>query len=155
MEKPDYYTSPQNNVKPTTVKQPSHPTTSHHFLPLDISAINLRAPTMVLQRLDDAEKKSMPSIFAKAGYNRNTSRALLYGPQDYGGGGFIRWKWLQGEGQIQNFLKHWRTDSQVSKILRTAVSWYQHNSTGVGFALFKKPSIPIKYSDARYLSSLR
>jgi hypothetical protein len=106
------------------------------------------------KRLDDVEKKSMPSIFAKAGYNRNTSRALLYGPQDYGGGGFIRWKWLQGEGQIQNFLKHWRTDSQVSKILLMAVSWYQHN-TVVGFALFQKPSIPIEYSDARYLPSLR
>jgi hypothetical protein len=106
------------------------------------------------KRLDDAEKKSMPSIFAKASYNRNTSRSLLYGPQDYGGGGFIRWKWLQDVGQIQNFLKHWRTNSQVSKILRTAVSWYQHN-TGIGFALFLKPSIPIDYSDARYLPSLR
>jgi hypothetical protein len=33
------------------------------------------------KRLDDAGKKSMPSIFAKAGYNRNTSRSLLYGPK--------------------------------------------------------------------------
>jgi hypothetical protein len=46
------------------------------------------------KRHDNAEKKSIPSIFAKAGYNRNTSRSLLYGPQDYGGGGFSRWKWL-------------------------------------------------------------
>jgi hypothetical protein len=42
--------------------------------------------------LDDAEKKSMPSIFAKTGYNCNTHRSLLYGPTDYTGGGFIRWK---------------------------------------------------------------
>jgi hypothetical protein len=106
------------------------------------------------KRLDDAEKKSMPSIFAKPVYNRNTSRSLLYGPIDYDGGGLIRWKWLQGEGQIQNFLKHWRTNSQVSKMLRTAVSWYQHN-TGAGFTLFQHPSIPIDYSDASYLPSLR
>jgi hypothetical protein len=57
--------------------------------------------------LDNAKKKSMPSIFAKCGYNRNTHRALLYGPTDYCGGGFIRWRWLQGEGQIMHFLKHW------------------------------------------------
>jgi hypothetical protein len=40
--------------------------------------------------LDDAEKKSMPSIFKKNGYNRNTHRSLLYGPTDYVGGGFIQ-----------------------------------------------------------------
>jgi hypothetical protein len=39
--------------------------------------------------LDKAEKKSMPSIFARCGYNRNTQRQLLYGPLDYCGGGFI------------------------------------------------------------------
>ena len=31
-------------------------------------------------QLDQAEKKSMPAIFAKCGYNRNTHRSLLYGP---------------------------------------------------------------------------
>jgi hypothetical protein len=76
--------------------------------------------------LDNAEKKSMPSIFAKCGYNRNTHRALLYGPTDNCGGDFIRWRWLQGEGQIMHFLKHWRTDSQLEKALRIAVSWYQN-----------------------------
>jgi hypothetical protein len=85
--------------------------------------------------LDDAEKKSMPSIFAKTGYNRNTHRALLYGPTDYAGGGFIQWKWLQGEGQITNFLKNWRTNGQVSQTLRVAVSWYQYE-TGVSWSLF-------------------
>jgi hypothetical protein len=67
--------------------------------------------------LDDTDKKSVPSIFAKTGYNRNTHRSLLYGPTDYVGGGFIRWKWIQGEGKINNFLKYWRTNGQVSKTL--------------------------------------
>jgi hypothetical protein len=50
----------------------------------------------------------MPIIFAKEGYNRNMSRDLLYGPTDYTSAGHVRWKWLQGEGQIMNFLKYWR-----------------------------------------------
>jgi hypothetical protein len=58
------------------------------------------------QKLDNTEKKSMPVIFAKEGYNRNTSRGLLYGPTAKAGGGRIRWKWMQGEGQIMNFLKY-------------------------------------------------
>jgi hypothetical protein len=40
--------------------------------------------------LDKAEKKSMPAIFAKCGYNRNIHRSLLYGPTDLCGGGFLR-----------------------------------------------------------------
>jgi hypothetical protein len=96
----------------------------------------------------------MPTIFAKEGYNRNTARALLYGPTDYAGTGHVRWKWLQGEGQIMNFLKYWRIDGQVSTMLRIAVSWYQFHA-GVGFSLLHDVHTPVPYSDARWLDSLR
>jgi hypothetical protein len=96
----------------------------------------------------------MPSTFAKTGYNRNTHRALLYGPTDYAGGGFLRWKWLQGEGQITNFLKYWRTNGQVSKTLRVAVSWYQYEA-GVSWSLFEDIKTSVKYTSARWISSLR
>jgi hypothetical protein len=92
----------------------------------------------------------MPIIFAKEGFNRNTSRALLYGPSDYAGGGHFHWQWLQGEGQIMNFLKFWRTDGQVSTMLRIAVSWYQQHS-GVSFSLFDDVHTPILYTAARWL----
>jgi hypothetical protein len=107
------------------------------------------------QELDNAEKKSMPVIFAKEGFNRNISRSLLYGPSDYAGGGHIRWKWMQGEGKIMNFLKYWRIDGQISTAVRIAVSWYQAH-TGVSFSLFADAHTPILYSDSRWLhSSLR
>jgi hypothetical protein len=87
--------------------------------------------------LDKAEKKSMPSIFAKCGYHRNTHHTLLYGPLDYCGGGFIRWRWLQGEAQITNFVKHWRTLSQFGTTLRITVTWYQY-AAGVSWSLFRR-----------------
>jgi hypothetical protein len=96
----------------------------------------------------------MPSIFAKCGYNRNTQRQLLYGPLDYCGGGFIRWRWLQGEGQITNFLKHWRTKSQLGTTLRIAVAWYQYASD-VSWSLFEDVHTPVDYTHARWLPSLR
>jgi hypothetical protein len=99
---------------------------------------------------DDAEKKSMPSIFAKTGYNCNTHRSLLYGPTNYAGGGFIRWKWLQGEGQITNFLKNWRTNGQVSQTLRVAVSWYQYEA-GVSWSLFEDVKTSATYTSARWI----
>jgi hypothetical protein len=106
------------------------------------------------KELDTEEKKSMPIIFAKEGFNRNTSCALLYGPSDYADGGHFRWKWLQGEGQIMNFLKYWRTDGQVSTMLRIAVSWFQQHA-GVSFSLFDDVHTPIPYAAARWLNSLR
>jgi hypothetical protein len=106
------------------------------------------------KEFDNAEKKSMPIIFAKVGFNRNSSRALLYGPTDYAGGGHFRWKWLQGEGQVMNFLKYWRTDGQISTILRIAVSWYQQHA-GVSFSMFDDVRTTlIPYSEARWLHSL-
>jgi hypothetical protein len=92
-------------------------------------------------------------MFAKYGYNRNTHRSLLYGPTDYCGGGFICWRWLQGEGQIMHFLKHWRTDSQLGNTLRIAVSWYQY-AAGVSWSLFEDVTNPVNYTHARWLSSL-
>jgi hypothetical protein len=41
------------------------------------------------QELDNTENKSMPILFAKEGFDRNTIRSLFYGPSDYGGGGHI------------------------------------------------------------------
>jgi hypothetical protein len=90
----------------------------------------------------------MPSVIIKAGYNRNTSQAILYSTKDY-----IRWKWLQGEGQTTDFLKYWRTEGQICSALRSAIAWYQHN-TGVGFPLFERPKITVTYSDLRMLPSL-
>jgi hypothetical protein len=131
----------------------SQASTYYHtiYLPL----INVLPQTFfTTKELDDTEKKLMPTIFAKEGFNRNTSRDLLYGPSDYAGGGHFRWKWLQGEGQIMNFSKFWRTDGQVSTMLRIAVSWYQQHS-GVSFSLFEDIHTPIPYVLARWLHSLR
>jgi hypothetical protein len=73
--------------------------------------------------LDNAEAKSAPIILAKQGYNRNTAKALRYAPKSIAGCGMTPWKVLQGEGQISLFLKHWRTDTIISKTLRIALAW--------------------------------
>ena len=91
---------------------------------------------------------------AKCGYSRMIAHSLLYGLYLSGGAGFICWEWLQGEGQIQTFMKHWRTNTQISKTLRIALAWYQH-AAGAGFSLMQFPKIPVEYMDARWLPLLR
>ena len=73
-----------------------------------------------------SQRKSIPSIIAKCGYTHTTARAVISGPHKAGGAGFLHWEWLQGEGQIQTFLKHWRTNSDISTALHIAMAWYQY-----------------------------
>ena len=74
------------------------------------------------KELNTAESKSMPPIIAKMGYNRNTNRKLLYGPTKYLGAGLVRWKWIQGAGQITNILKYWQTPGRIGKAYRIAIA---------------------------------
>ena len=67
--------------------------------------------------LDKAQVKSMKQIKQKCGYALTTPDTVIYAPKAYAGAGFIPWKIMQGEGQIVNFIKHWRTDTLFSDTL--------------------------------------
>ena len=66
------------------------------------------------------------------GYNSKTARDILFGPTDCGGAGLMRLSWLQGEAQLLQFFKHWRSNTLVSQLLRIYLHWYQHIAR-VGF----------------------
>jgi hypothetical protein len=104
--------------------------------------------------LDKAQAASLQKIIAKCGYNRNTSRHIMFAPIGYGGAGFLPWYLLQGEGQILNFIKHWRTDSIISNTLKIAVQWAQWQS-GHQRSIFSDVKFPIPYLKCRWLKSLR
>ena len=106
------------------------------------------------KRLEHAQASSLHKIIAKCGYNRNTARALIFAPSAYAGGGFLPWHLLQGEGQIKLFLKHWRTDSIVSRTLRIAVMWAQWQS-GHALPILEDPDTPLPHLECRWLTSLR
>ena len=106
------------------------------------------------KELDKAQAPSLQKIIAKCGYNRNTSRRIMFAPISHGGAGFLPWYLLQGEGQILNFIKHWRSDSIISKTLKIAVSWAQWQS-GHKRSIFQDVTFPIPYLECRWLKSLR
>jgi hypothetical protein len=103
---------------------------------------------------EQIESKSMPLIFAKCGYNRNSPKILMYGHPSLSGGGFIRLYTIQGEGQIQLFLKFWRTQSEISQVLRITLAWCQYQA-GTSKPVLEHPKDHIPYLEARWLPSLR
>ena len=104
--------------------------------------------------LEEAEKKSMCALFAKCGFHRGMRKDLLCGLRSLSGGGFLRWYWIQGEGQVLNFLQFWRTDQPVGTLSRIAAHWVQMN-LGVGHSIFECPDRDTPHGDSLWFASLR
>jgi hypothetical protein len=104
--------------------------------------------------LRTAESKSIPGILAKCGFMRTTSYALLFAPTEMAGGGFTHWSTLQSKGQIQHFLKHWRTTTDISSMLRTTLAWSQWQA-GISASILSDCHVQVGYIECRWLMSLR
>ena len=105
-------------------------------------------------QLDKAEMKTISTILAKCGFNRHTPKPIRYAPQSYAGCGMIPWWVTQAEGQISLFIKHWRTDTVISKTLRVATAWGQW-LTGLSRSFLFDVSTPLPHFEAKWLNSLR
>jgi hypothetical protein len=101
------------------------------------------------------ESKSLPAMIAKCGFNRNTSRKVLYGPSRLNGGGFRPFATEEGVGQIQYLLKHWTSTLDIGTAQRIPVAWAQMH-TGVGWSVFLDVETPLpQFRESHWLRSLR
>ena len=105
-------------------------------------------------QLDSAQRKSLCILLARCGYNRNMKRAVVYGPSEYGGAGFLRLFDHQGIGQIQSFLRHWRQGSVVGQLLQVLVSWCNY-SVGMGSSVVTNVHTPLPHLESLWIGSLR
>lgn len=107
------------------------------------------------QQLRDMEKKSLPALIAKCGYNRNTSsRLVLNGPVRLNGAGFRPFATEQGVGQIQYLVKHWTSTLKPGLTQRIAVAWAQ-TSLGVGWSFLENVTTPLPHFESEWLRVLR
>jgi hypothetical protein len=106
------------------------------------------------KQLHRIQAKGMHAIFAKCGFNRNTKHLILFGPSHLGGASFRHLYTEQGIGQIQSFIKHWRSSTQPGQLLRIAVSWTQYVA-GTGVSFLTDISSPLPHLESKWLASLR
>jgi hypothetical protein len=126
------------------------------YLSVYIAALKYVLPQchFTKRQLQKAETKSLPIIIARCGYNRHTARALRYAPTAYAGCGFISWYTLQSKGQICLFLKHWWTDTIISKTRRIALAWSQWQ-TGFSHPILQQPHKTTPHLKTRWIKSLQ
>ena len=106
------------------------------------------------KQLINIEKKTLPRLYARCGFNRNTARAVLQGPTDLGGGGFRPLQTTAGSGYVTHFLKFFRSPQEdVGKLIRISLAWAQYQS-GLSYGILKHPWTPIEYVEGRYYQRL-
>jgi hypothetical protein len=119
---------------------PGYPLPLSHFSPSELHAL---------------ETKSLPAMIARCGFNRNTSRVVLYGPVRLNGGSLRPFVTEQGVAQIQYLYKHWSSTLQLNSVQRIAVSWAQFH-TGVGWSIFYDVTTPLPhFAESHWLRSFR
>ncbi|KAI2507027.1 hypothetical protein MHU86_7412 [Fragilaria crotonensis] len=104
--------------------------------------------------LESVQRKAMSIIVPRCGFNRNTKKAILYGPLALGGASFRSLFVQQGVAQVMMFVRQWRTNSIAGKLLRIAVSWFQ-SQVGVSFSFLEQVHTPLPHLESKWLHSLR
>ena len=118
---------------------PGYPLPMSHFSPAQLHKL---------------ETKSLPAIIAKCGFNRNTSRRVIYGPVRLNGAGFRPFQTEQGVGQILYLMKQWTCTLQPGYAKRIAVSWAQLN-VGVGWSVLDDVTTPLPHFESQWFRVLR
>ena len=105
-------------------------------------------------KLKKIQNRTSRKFLQKLGYAKTTPNVVLFGPQEYGGLGFHQWYDEQGAGQVEHFLKHWRTASGIQDHLKIALSWAQRLS-GMSTPILAAPAIPLPHLETKFFPELR
>jgi hypothetical protein len=128
--------------------------TYYHAIYLPSISYSLQVSTLSRRQATAIQKKATHLILPMLGFNRYTPRPLVYGPIQYGGLGMRDLFAEQGIGQVQLFLKHWRTPGQAGQLLKIVMSWSQL-AAGVGWPILLNTSTSLQYCGSQWILSLR
>lgn len=105
--------------------------------------------------LDKLQDRTTRMFLPKLGYNRNTPKAVVYGPSEYAGIDFRIFRHEQGLAKVETMLKHWRsTDTEAKKHLQIALAWNQYTA-GTGKPILEDTKTKIEYLDTVWYPDLR
>ena len=99
------------------------------------------------------QQKVMMIILPRCGFNRNTHRSILYGPQQLGGAAFRHRAVEQGVLQVAYFIRQWCLKSLVGELLKCSVVWLQV-SVRVSYSVFQQPQIVLPHLEFKWNASL-
>jgi hypothetical protein len=107
-----------------------------------------------MAELHKIQNSATSSILHALGYNKNTPRAVVYGPDPDGGIGMRDFFVEQGTGQSQLIMGHIREGGDGSGWILTTLNWLQL-WTGQGYSLLETTDTNLSYLPDNLFSILR
>ena len=93
-------------------------------------------------------------LLGALGYNKNTAKPVRYGSPRFAGIG-LRCLYLeQGILGLQQFIRHWRSNTNITRLLRIAVAWCQY-SLGTGVSFLHDMNRDLPHFEAKWLKFIR
>jgi len=150
----DEYARLKNKVTALTrhlVVDPMYPgdaMTMYWSILLPSVGYSLVAMSFTREELDELNGPPLKLILTQMGYHRSTPRAVVHGPEYYGGLGLQSFYVKMGTDKVLALIRHLRHQGKVGKATRICMDWFQLIS-GVSFDSFRDPAriLPLKVGD--------
>ena len=126
----------------------------YHACYLPAICYPLTSSHLSYQQCEKVQRTAMSIIVARCGYNRNTKREVLYGPVEYGGANFTHLYIQQGYQQVKYFLRQWRSDTSVGKMLQCVLAWTQM-AVGTSYSILENTTTKLPHMEVKWIASLR
>ena len=100
-------------------------TTAYWTMYIPSITFGIGSTLMKLDQLGKIQKPLMHAIVPNMGYSSKTCRHVVFGPRHYLGIGARDLVTERGVQQTLMFVKHIRSDQDLSKLLRIGLEWFQ------------------------------
>ena len=108
-----------------------------------------------LDQLNNLQKPLMHAIRPKMGYSSKTCRHVVFGPRNYLCIGVKDLVTESGVQQTMMFVKHIRSEEDLSKLLCIGLKWFQLHTGIVVRPILECPSINLPYLEVGWVRTLR
>ncbi len=128
--------------------------TAYEFILRPSMKYQLCSTTFNIQECATIDRSYLPYVLSEMGFNKNTKRLLLIGPQSLGGFGFTDTFTDQGISQLTLFIGHIRLNQEICTLLHILMENMQL-VVGFGLPLFGHPFARItKFCDHTWKSCM-
>jgi hypothetical protein len=107
------------------------------------------------KQLRAVQTSVLPLVLSKSGFNRNTHRAVIHGPCEYGGAGFVPLSVHAGVGQILHFIRLWRSPHLVEGKFLQIVTRAVQRQAGISNFILQDTTTRLPQVEAKWLMALR
>jgi hypothetical protein len=126
---------------------------SYNIVFLPSLKYGLPSISLSFKKIEDIHRYAVDKILSRMGYDCSTSRALLYGPAEFGGFG-IRHLYTEMMGmKLDTVVSHLRADTQLGKAFRINLNYLQLTA-GITEPILES-STPLVYIDNNWILHLR